>query len=250
VVGVKLAIEARQRHIKWILKDDNVAVIVKRPIVVTMGCGARHQIQFRSPFLLRGGIKLFPTDEVVEVGGDVYHAIALRRLRYAMIALVDREGRVTFTNVDEKGNVLPRVVRRIEWVRQLATPEVVADGYLVFNVSNDEARIVDEEPTHVMMVFDHTVHSRVFGADIRVRPENAVIFKDATSCATSSVALTIVIVPLGTQLTVCYNRVPYRHEFEPYYKCYKVTATMPPSQEPLAETPAPDQLSLEPDTII
>jgi hypothetical protein len=251
VVVVKLAIEAR--HIKFMLGDDNVAVVVKKPITVDVGCGARHRITWRSSFLLRGGIKLFPAQAdqaVVEIGGNVYHVVATRKLRYATIVLADKVGRVTYGNVDDQGNVLPYVIKRYEWFRQLEKPELVADGYLVFQVEGGEAKLVNEEPDHIMLIVDHSVGSRVYEADIKIKPENLVVFKEVTSCKTQSVALTVALAPVNSSFTLCYNRVPYRREFDPYYRCYRVKTTIPPKQEFLADTPTPEHVSTEPDTII
>ena len=245
---MRLTIPAQ--YVRFLLGDDNVAVIIKKPIVVNTGCGVRHQITWRSSFLVRGGVKLFPADQIVEIGGSVYHAVALRKLGYATIALVDSEGRITYSNVDEKGNVLPHVVKRYEWFRQTEKPELVADGYLVFNVEGSEAKLVNDDPTHILFIFEHSVGSRVYDADIKISLEDIVIFKDVTSCRTKSVALAIVIAPINTSFITCYNVVPYRRDFEPYYRCYLMRATIPPQQEFLAETPAPDKVSAEPDTII
>jgi len=244
---VRLAVEAK--HVRFLLGDNNVAVIVKRPVSVTVGCGVRHQITWRSSFLLRGGVKLFPADQIVEIGESVYHAVALRKLGYATIALVDSEGRITYSNVDEKDNVLPHVVKRYEW-RKLDKPILVADGYLVFNVEGSEAKLVNDDPTHILFIFEHDVNSRVYDADIKILPEDIAVFKDVTSCKTKSVALAIVIAPTSTSFITCYNVVPYRRDFEPYYRCYNIKATVPPQQEFLAGTPAPDQLSLQPDEIL
>jgi hypothetical protein len=245
---MRLAIEAQ--HVKFMLGNDNVAVIIKKPVTVNVGCGIRHQITYRTQFLLRGGIKLFPADQIVEIGGDVYHVVALRKLKYATIALIDREGRVTYGNVDEQGNILPHVIKRYEWFRQLEKPELVADGYLVFSVEGGEAKLVDEEPDHIMFIIDHSVGSRVYEADVKIKPEGLVVFKEVTSCKTQSVALAVALAPINNDFTVCYNRVPYRREYDPYYKCYLVRATIPPRKEFLADTPAPDQVSAEPDTVI
>ena len=245
---MRLAIPAQ--YVRFLLGDNDVAVVVKRPISVTVGCGVRHQITWRSNFMVRGGVKLFPADQIIEIDGSVYHTVALRKLEYATIALIDREGRVTYGNVDEQGNILPHVVKRYEWFRQTEKPELVADGYLIFNVEGSEAKLTSEDPTHILFVIEHSVNSRVYDADIKISLEDNVIFKDVTSCKTKSVALAIVIAPINTSFITCYNVVPYRRDFEPYYRCYNVKATVPPRQEFLAGTPAPDQLSLQPDEIL
>jgi len=245
---VRLAVEAR--YVKFMLGDDNVAVIIKKPIVVNTGCGVRHQITWRSNFLLRGGVKLFPADQIVEIGESVYHAVALRKLGYATIALVDSEGRITYSNVDEKGNVLPHVVKRYEW-RKLDKPILVADGYLTFNVEGSEAKLVNDDPTHILFIFEHDVNSRVYDADIKILPQTLALFNESTACKTKAVALAVAIAEIGKTFTVCYNVAPYRHgDFEPYYRCYLMRATIPPQQEFIAGTPNPDQLSLQPDEIL
>jgi hypothetical protein len=245
---MKLAVEAR--YIRFILGDNNVAVIVKRPVMTTVGCGVRHTITWRSSFLLRGGVKLFPADQIIEVDGRAYHAVALRKLGYATIALVDNEGEITYSNVDEKGNILAKPVKRYKW-RQLEKPELVADGYLVFMINGNEAKLVNDDPTHVLFIIDHKVHSRVYDADIKITPQDIVVFKDVTSCKTESVALAIVIAPINTNFTLCYNKAPYRYGgFEPYYDCYMVKATVPPAYEFLVKTPAPEHISTSPDEVI
>jgi hypothetical protein len=109
--GARLAVEAK--HVRFLLGDNNVTVIIKRPIIVTVGCGVRHTITWRSSFLVRGGIKLFPVDgTIVEVDGKTYRAKAYRRLKYATIALAEEMADIIFTNVDEKDNVLPKPVKR------------------------------------------------------------------------------------------------------------------------------------------
>jgi hypothetical protein len=246
---MRLAVETR--YIKFMLGDDNVAVIVKRPVMVTVGCGIRHNVMWRSNFMLRGGVKLFPADQIVEIDGRVYHTVALRKLEYATIALIDREGRVTYGNVDEQGNILPHVVKRYEWFRQPEKPELVADGYLIFNVEGNEAKLVNDDPTHILFIFEHSVGSRVYDADIKILPQTLSIFNEYTTCKTKSVALAVALAPVNTTFTVCYNVAPYRRgDFEPYYKCYLVRATIPPSQEFLANTPAPEHVSTSPDEII
>jgi hypothetical protein len=152
--------------------------------------------------------------------------------------------------MDEHGKVLSQPVKRYEW-RKLDKPMLVADGYLVFQVEGNEAKLTSEDPTHVLFIFEHSVGSRVYDADIKIKPENIAIFKDVTSCKTKSVALAVAIAEIGKTFTVCYNVAPYRHgDFQPYYRCYLMRATIPPQQEFLAETPAPDKVSAEPDEVI
>jgi hypothetical protein len=250
---MRLAVEAR--YIKFMLGDDNVAVIIKRPITVNVGCGIRHRITWRSSFLVRGGVKLFPAnEEIIEVGNKAYKARAWRKLKHATIALVDEIAEITFTNVvrDEKGDikVLPKPIKQYGKFIKLEEPELTADGYLIFEVNGGEAKLTNEDPTHMLFVLEHKERSRVYDADIKVKPENIVIFKDVTSCKTESVSLAVVIAEIGKTFTVCYNVVPYRRDFEPYYRCYLMRATIPPQQELLAETLNTDQLSTEPDEVI
>jgi len=250
---MRLAIPAQ--YVRFLLGDNDVAVIIKKPIVVNTGCGVRHQITWRSSFLLRGGVKLFPAnEEIIEVGNKAYKARAWRKLKYATIALVDEIAEITFTNVvrDEKGDikVLPKPVKQYGKFIKLEQPEIVADGFLVFEVNGGEAKLVNDDPTNVLFILEHKERSRVYDADIKVKPENIVIFKDVTSCKTESVSLAVVIAEIGKTFTVCYNVVPYRRDFEPYYRCYLMRATIPPSQEFIADTPNPDQLSLQPDEIL
>ena len=250
---MRLAIPAQ--YVRFLLGDNDVAVVVKRPISVTVGCGVRHQITWRSSFLVRGGVKLFPAEEIIEVGNKAYKARAWRKLKYATIALVDEIAEITFTNVvrDEKGDikVLPKPIKQYGKFIKLEKPEIMADGFLVFEVNGGEAKLVNDDPTHVLFIFEHSVGSRVYDADVKILPEDIAVFKDVTSCKTKSVALAVVIAEIGKTFTVCYNVAPYRHgDFEPYYRCYLMRATIPPQQEFLAETPAPDEVSAEPDTII
>jgi len=250
---MRLAVEAK--HVKFMLGDDNVAVIVKRPVSVTVGCGVRHQITWRSNFMVRGGVKLFPAnEEIIEVGNKAYKARAWRKLKYATIALVDEIAEITFTNVvrDEKGDikVLPKLIKQYGKFIKLEKPEIMADGFLVFEVNGGEAKLVNDDPTHILFIFEHDVNSRVYDADIKILPQTLALFNESTACKTKAVALAVVIAEIGKTFTVCYNVVPYRRDFEPYYRCYLMRATIPPQQEFLADTPAPDKVSAEPDTII
>jgi len=235
-----LAIEAR--YVEFILKD-NVAVIIKKPVFVDVGCGARHRVRYTSPFVLRGGVKLFEADEVVEVDGEAYHVRAMRRLKYGVVALADRYGQVQYTNIDEKGNVLPRVVKRYAW-SELQEPRLIATGYFVFDVNDEtkEAKLVDEDPTHLLYINVHSVNSRTHGAMIKLYPSSLITFREGTSCATQSVMLLAAIIPVNTRFIICTNRPPYRREFEEYYECYEVEATIPPRQQYLSRTPIPDTM--------
>jgi hypothetical protein len=254
---VRLAVEAK--YVEFMLGNDNVAVVVKRPIIVNTGCGIRHRITWRSSFLLRGGVKLFPVqadaDQIVEVGNKAYKARAWRRLKYATVVLADEVADTILTNVvrDEKGDikVLPKPVKQYGKFIKLEEPELTADGYLVFEVNGGEAKLTNDDPTHILFIFEHSVGSRVYDADIKILPEDTAVFKDVTSCKTKSVALAVVIAEIGKTFTKCYNVAPYRHgDFQPYYRCYNIRATIPPVYEFLADTPAPEHVSAEPDTVI
>jgi hypothetical protein len=237
---MRLAIEAR--YVEFILKD-NVAVVVKKPIFVDTGCGARHRVRYTSPFVLRGGVKLFEVDEVVEADGEVYHARAMRKLRYGAVILADRYGQVQYTNVDERGNILPHIIKRYVW-SELQKPRLVATGYFVFDVNNEakEAKLVDEDPTHLLYIYEHKVNSRTHGAMIKLYPSSLITFREGTSCATQSTMILVAIVPVNTRFVVCANRPPYRREFEEYYECYEVEATIPLKQQYLSRTPIPDTM--------
>jgi hypothetical protein len=251
---MRLAVEAR--YVKFMLGDDNVAVILKRPIMITVGCGVRHQITWRSSFLVRGGVKLFPVDStIVEVGNKAYKARAWRRLKYATVVLAEEVADITLANVvrDEKGDikVLPKPIKQYGKFIKLEKPELATDGHLVFEVNGVEAKLTSEDPTHVLFVLEHKEHSRVYDSDIKVYPQELLAFKETTSCKTESVTLAVAIAPVNSSFITCYNVVPYRHgEFDPYYKCYMVKVTVPPKQEFLAGTPNPDQLSLQPNEVI
>lgn len=237
---MRLAIEAR--YVEFILKD-NVAVIVKKPVFIDTGCGARHRVRYTSPFAMRGGVKLFEADEVVEVDGEVYHARAMRKLRYGVVVLADRYGQVQFTNVDEEGNILPHVIKRYVW-SELQKPRLVTQGYFVFDVNEEakEAKLVDEDPTHLLYIYEHKVNSRTHGAMVKLYPSSLITFREGTSCATQSTMILVAIVPVNTRFVVCANRPPYRREFEEYYECYEVEATIPPKQQYLSRTPIPDTM--------
>jgi hypothetical protein len=237
---MRLAIEAR--YVEFILKD-NVAVIVKKPVFIDTGCGARHRVRYTSQFVLRGGVKLFEADDVVEDDGEVYHARAMRKLRYGAVILADRYGQVQYTNVDEKGNILPHIIKRYTW-SELQKPRLVTQGYFVFDVNGEakEVKLVDEDPTHLLYIYEHKVNSRTHGAMVKLYPSSLITFREGVSCATQSIMLLVAIVPVSTRFIVCANRPPYRREFEEYYECYEVEATIPPKQQYISRTPIPDTM--------
>jgi hypothetical protein len=237
---MRLAIEAR--YVEFLLKD-NVAVVVKKPVFIDTGCGARHRVRYTSPFVLRGGVKLFEADEVVEVNGEAYHVRAMRRLKYGVVGLADKYGQIQYTNVDEKGNILPHIIKRYAW-SEMREPRLVATGYFVFDVNSEakEAKLVDEDPTHLLYIYEHKVNSRTHGAMIKLYPSSLITFREGTSCATQSVMLAVAIVPVNTKFVACVNKPPYRREFEEYYECYEVEATIPPKQQYLSRTPIPDTM--------
>jgi hypothetical protein len=239
-VGAVLAVEAK--YVEFFLGNDNVAVVKKAPIVVTVALGSKREDWYRSPFLLRGGVKLFPVDEVVEDGNRVYHVTMLRRLKYGFVALSDKQGEVRERIIDERGRLLPKPEKYYVWGRE-ARQELVAGGYLTFRVEGREARLTTtEEPTHVFFALHHEVYSRRYGASIKVYPSNLVVCWGGTGTQTASASFKIVIAPYKSDFIVCYNDPPYRDEHEELYYCYKVRATLPPKKELIAKTPIPDTM--------
>jgi len=71
---MKLAIHTE--YVEFILQND-VAIVVKKPIYVDKGCGARTRAIFKSPFTVRGGVKLFPANEKL----DEYEITLKRKLK-------------------------------------------------------------------------------------------------------------------------------------------------------------------------
>jgi len=196
---MRLAVEAR--HVMFKLLND-VAVVEKRPIRVSTGCWLRvRRIGWRSDFLVRGGAKVFPTDELIEIDDKTYHAFAKRRLKYATIVAIDKM-------------VEPSEVH-------FENPLIYRTGYLVFEVIGREAKLVDVEPTHVMLTFEHSIHLQ--RAKIVIEPKDTVVFNNWVVCRTKSLALAVAFIPFNTPFTVCYNDT--RH-----YRCYEMKATIPPIQ--------------------
>jgi hypothetical protein len=219
-----------------------VAVVKKSPIVVTTALGPGREDWYRSPFLLRGGVKLFPADEVIEDGNRVYHATLLRRLKYGFVALIDRSGEVRERIIDERGRLLAKPEKYYVWGKE-DKRELVAGGYLTFKIDGGEAKLATaEDPTHVFFALHHEVNSRRHGASIKVYPSSLVTCWGGTGTRTASASFKIVFAPYKSEFTVCYNDPPYRDEHEELYYCYKVHAALPPKKELLAKTPIPDTM--------
>jgi len=198
---MRLAVEASRMMYK--LLNNDVVVIEKRPIRVSTGCWLRvRRIGWRSDFLVRGGIKVFPTDELIKIDDKTYHVIAKRKLKYAMIAVIDKM-------------VEPKEIR-------FEGPLIYRTGYLVFEVTGKEAKLVNAEPTHVMFTFEHSTYLQ--RAEIVIEPKDTVVFNDWVACRTKSLALAVAFIPFNTSFTVCYNET--RH----YNRCYEMKAIIPPIQ--------------------
>ena len=208
-----MAVEAKYVMFK-LLSDSNVAVVEKRPIRTSVGCWLRvRRIGWRSDFLVRGGVKLFPADELIEIDEKKYHVFAKRTLKYAMIAAIDKM-------------VEPKEIR-------FEGPLLYRTGYLVFEVTGNEARLVNAEPTHIMMVFEHTAYFK--RAEIIFKGEGNIVFNDWVACRQKSIAMVVVFVPVGSQFTVCFNDVGNK------YQCLDMLATISPApvirQKFYTETP-------------
>jgi hypothetical protein len=209
---MRLAVEAR--YVMFKLLNDNIVVVLKRPIRVSTGCWLRvRRIGYISPFLVRGGVKLFPADTLIGMDGKSYHVIAMRKLRYATIAVADR------------------MVEPVE-VSFVNSPLILRDGYLVFEVDSKEAKLVNAEPTHVMMVFEHTAYFK--RAEIIFKGEGNIVFNDWVACRQKSIAMAVVFVPVGSQFTVCFNDVGNK------YRCLDMLATIPPVTQRKFYTETPD----------
>ena len=238
--GAVLAVEAK--YVEFFLGSENVAVVKKSPIVVATTLGPKREDWYRSPFLLRGGVKLFPADEVVEHGNHVYHTVLLRRLKHGFVALIDRCGEVRERIIDERGRLLAKPEKYYVWGKE-ERRELVAGGYLAFKVEGGEAKLTTtEEPTHVFFALHHEVSSRRYGASIKVYPSSLAVCWGGTGTRTASANFKIVIAPYNSEFTVCYNDPPYRDEHEELYHCYKVHTTLPPKKEYLTRTPIPDTM--------
>ena len=205
--GMRIAIPAE--HVSFIVQND-VAVIVKKPIIIDVGCGARHRLVFKSPFLLRGGVKLFPIKHEEENKTHME-----RKLKYATIMLVDG------------------------WIS--------AKGYLVFEKLPDkenEYKLVNDEPSHVLYTCHHAVRSRTHSAKIFTNlPKDSILYNKLTDCRTSGDALLVAIVPINTTFMLCKNNPPYRREAIETFECYSIsTSTIPPSEKFVTETIDPEPL--------
>jgi hypothetical protein len=206
----KLAIGTE--YVEFLLQND-VAIVVKKPIYLDKGCGARTRAIFKSPFVVRGGVKLFPTSEKI----DEHEVILKRKLRYAELYVI---------KVDNK------------------TRLGISDGYLVFEkISDNEYKLVDDEPTHLLYIYHHYVRSRSKGAKILTNlPQQSVLKYDRAICATASDALLAAIVPINSAFILCENDPPYRGERDELYYCYEIKATLPPTKKMITETPDPESL--------
>jgi hypothetical protein len=201
--GVRLAFEAR--FVSFILKD-NVAVVEKKPIWITTGCGLLRvgRIGWKSSFLLRGGARLYPTDKLVKLEDKAYHVVAEKKFKYGTIMVADRM-------ISQTADV------------RFEHPIVLKQGYLVFEVAENDAKLVDSEPTHILTTFEHSAYFKK--AEIKItfeEKEGRVVFNDWTSCRQRAVALAIAIVPVNSMFTVCYNSTGNK------YRCHKMIATVPP----------------------
>ncbi len=201
---VRLAVSAPL--VSFTIKD-HVAIVEKKPIWITTGCRLRiGRIGWKSEFLVRGGIRLFPTDKIVKLDDRTYHVVAERRLKYGVVMVADKM--VSGSGVEVRFKH-PLVVRR---------------GYFVFEVAGkDDAKLVDDEPTHVLAVFEHTAYFRK--AEIKIvfkEKEGIIVLNDWTSCRQKSIALAVAFIPVNTQFVVCYNTVNNK------YRCHEMVATIPP----------------------
>jgi len=120
----------------------------------------------------------------------------------------------------------------------------VSEGYLVFEkVSDSEYKLVDAEPTHLLYIYHHYVHSRSKGAKILTNlPGESVLTYDRALCATASYAILAAIVPANSTFTLCENDPPYRGERNELYNCYEIKTTIPPSKKMITVTPEPEAL--------
>jgi hypothetical protein len=198
---MKLAVSAKL--ISFILKGD-VAIVEKKPIWITAACGRLlrvGRIGWKSEFLVHGGVRLIPTDKFVRLEDKVYHVIGERRLRYGTIMIADK----TASGI------------------KFRHPLIIRQGYLVFNVVGKDAKLTDDEPTHVLTVFEHAAYYRK--AEIKItfeKNEGIIVFNDWTSCRQRSTALAIAFIPVNSQFVVCYNTGADKH------RCYDMIATVPP----------------------
>jgi hypothetical protein len=197
-MGMKLAIEAKLIDFK--LVEDKTVVVEKKPVRLSIGCALRiRRLGWRSSFLVRGGVKLFPADKLVEIGGKTYHVIAERRLRYGTVMIADM--------------MLPYT--------RFENPLVLKQGYLTFDVRGNEAKLVDDEPTHVMVVFTHATYYRF--AEIKVTGDVMIMFNDRIVCRQKSMAMAVAFAPYMSKFIVCYNVSNTK------YKCQEMLATVPPA---------------------
>jgi hypothetical protein len=159
--------------------------------------------------LLRGGVKLFPIEHKEEKKVHME-----RKLKYATITLIDG------------------------WIS--------ARGYLVFEKLPDkenEYKLVDGEPSHVLYVCHHTVRSRTHSAKIFTNLKEGILYSKSTDCRTSGDALLVAIVPINTTFMLCKNNPPYRHEATETFECYSIsTSTIPPFEKFITETTDPEPL--------
>jgi hypothetical protein len=200
---MRLAFEARL--VSFIVKGG-VAVVEKKPIWITTSCGLLRvgRIGWKSPFFVRGGTKLFPADKLIKMEDRAYHVVAERKFKYGTLMVADRM-------ISQTADV------------RFEHPIVLKQGYLVFEIAESDARLVDSEPTHVLTIFEHSAYFK--RAEIKIafkEKEGGIVFNDWTSCRQRAVALAIAVVPVNSRFTVCYNSTGNK------YRCHEMMATVPP----------------------
>ena len=233
-----------------VLKVENfVAILKKTRFAVTDGCGSRHRIRVETPFLVRGGFRVFEATKfkvppsALEVRyktpyGVVYTVNLPRRQVYidqpsddALATLVkkllEREGVnvVEIIDVKQVKEIAPVTVyaRRFKHAEVIIPPDdyfihinkdYEGDTYFVYEfISESEVKLVDDTSRidYVLHIFDHQLSSRVACAEIRILSGD-VVWSDVkrTCCAITSNAIAMAITRYGSKITIARNNAPYR----------------------------------------
>jgi len=194
-----------------IVNESNIKIA--QQLIVETRCGARHVVSWSAPFLLTGDISFEKTtaehikDWVKKYFDGMIHSLYLeaevvgkRKFKYGEVLLYKR--------TDE---TMPRLGALIK-------------GYLVFDITDNKATLVDEEPEKMLLIIIHKVYSRTKSA--KIVANFPLEFNDYTRCATQSNALAVAFVdpkPPSTRKNIfCLNDPPFKSEREERYSCYMV----------------------------
>jgi len=272
-----------------VLKVENfVAILKKTRFAVTDGCGARHRIRVETPFLVRGGFRVFEATKfkvpssALEVRyktpyGVVYTVNLPRRQVYidqpsddALATLVkkllEREGVnvVEIIDVKQVEEIVPVTVyaRRFKHAEVIIPPDdyfihinkdYEGDTYFVYEfMSPDEVKLVDDvsRVDYVLHIFSHGLSSRAACAAIKILSGD-VVWQETkqTCCRTASNAAAVVVSRFGSKTVVAYNNAPYRGCCEDW-KIEEWASELPPRLVSQYRTTDPIPTNIPPEDVV